>query len=154
MRTAILAALAALGLSTTANAQEPEAWVYAGMQGGAMGWEASSIERDARTGTASALRFFYFARPEAGAKGDFSWAFQNIEFDCAANTFRLMDGAFFNKARRGRSDQGGSEDMLPVQDNTPEYVLKRVVCDNAVLSGSQTAASMVDAMDGAEKVAG
>lgn len=154
MRTAILAAFAVVGLVTSANAQEPEAWIYAGMQGGAMGWEASSIERDAKAGTASALRFFYFAKPEEGAKGDFSWAFQNIEFDCQANTFRLLDAAFFNKARRGRSDQGGWDEMLPVRDNTPEYVLKRVVCDNAVLSGSATARSMIEAMDGAERLAG
>jgi hypothetical protein len=150
MHKTILAAFAAVGLVVTAHAQPPESWVYAGMQGGAMGWEASSIRKNEATGTASALRFFYFATPEEGEKGDFSWAFQDIEFDCAANTFRLMEGAFFNKARRGRSDQLGSEDSLPVRDNTPEYVLKRVVCDDATLSGSLAASSMADAMDGAE----
>lgn len=138
------------GFIATAHAEPHESWVYAGMRGGAMGWEASSVERNKTAGTASALRFFYFLTPEAGAKGDFSWAFQNIEFDCAANTFRLMDGALFNEARRGRSEQRGSDDVLPVQDGTPEYALKRILCDGAVLSGSLTASSQADAMDGAE----
>jgi hypothetical protein len=152
MHKTILAAAAALGLVASAHAEPQEAWIYAGMQGGAMGWEASSIKRDESAGTASALRFFYFTKPEDGAKGDFSWAFQNIEFDCVENTFRLMDGAFFNKARRGRSDQKASKDAFPVRDNTPEYVLKKVVCDSAVLSGSAAASSMADAMDGAERL--
>lgn len=154
MHKAILAALAALGLVSGASAQSaPEAWVYAGMQGGAMGWEASAVQRDTRAGTASTMRFVYFDTPRMGETADFSWVLQGIEFDCDANTFRLTNGAFFNKARRGRTDRRGSDDILPVGANTPESVLKQVLCDGAVVSGALRAANMADALDGAERVA-
>jgi hypothetical protein len=153
MHKTILAAAAALGLAAGASAQPPERWLYAGMQGGAMGWDASTVKRDPETGTLSAMRFFYFSQPQDGKKGDFSWVFQDIEFDCGANTFRLMDAAFFNKNRRGRADERGSDKALPLHENSPEWVLKKVLCDKAVLSGTAQATNMADAMDGAEKIA-
>lgn len=147
MRKTVLAALAALGLSSVAYAQPPESWAYAGMRGGAMGWETSAIERD-RAGTASTLRFIYFAKP---AEGDFNWVVQHIEFDCGANTFRLMGGTYFTEARPGYLK--ASEENFPVETGTPEYVLKRVLCDRAAVTSARQAASMADAMDGAEQVA-
>jgi len=149
----ILAALAALGLAAAASAQKaPEAWVYAGMQGGAMGWEATAVKRDPAADTASTLRFVYFTKPRDGAKGDFTWVFQDIEFDCSGNTFRLMNAAFYDRGRGGGEAERGSPAM-PVQANTPESVLKQVLCDDAVLSGARQASNMADAMDGAEMAA-
>jgi len=153
MRKTVLAALAAMGLVGTAYAQPPQSWVYAGMRGGAMGWETTTASRDAEAGTASTLRFLYFAKPQQREESDFNWVVQNIEFDCAANTFRLMEGAFFNKARHGRSDQPALDEDLPVQSGTPEYVLKMVLCDRATVTNAREATNMADAMDGAMKVA-
>src|SRR5690606_9213724 len=153
MYKAILAAVAALGLSAPASAQEsPETWVYAGLQGGAMGWEATAIKRDHAGDNASALRFVYFTKPREGVKGDFTWVFQDIEFHCSENTFRLMNAAFYDKGRGGGEAESASPEM-PVQANTPESVLKRLLCDNAVLSGARRASNMADAMDGAELAA-
>jgi hypothetical protein len=154
MHKIILAASAALGLfSAAATAQKsPEAWVYAGMRGGAMGWEATAIKRDPAAGTASTLRFVYFTKPREGVKGDFTWVFQDIEFHCSENTFRLMNAAFYDKGRGGGEAERGSAAM-PVRSNTPEYVLKQVLCDDALLSGARRASNMADAMDGAESVA-
>ncbi len=153
MRRTVVAALAAWGVAGTASAQAPETWVYAGMKGGAMGWEASSVRRDPAADTAGAWRFVYFTEPRHGEKQDISWALQAIEFDCTANTFRLGSGAVFNKGRRGRIDQPGSYETLEVRAQTPESVLKQVLCDNAVLTGALRASSMADAMDGAERAA-
>jgi len=153
MHRVILAALAALGLSAAASAEPPERWLYAGMSGGAMGWETSSIKRDTGADTAGATRFIYFAKPKQGETGDFNWVFQDIEFNCSANTFRLMEGAFFNKARGGVADEAGSGKTIPVRANTPEAVLKQVLCDNLMIAEALQASNMPDAMDGAEKVA-
>jgi hypothetical protein len=153
MHKTILAALAALGLAAGASAQTPESWIYAGMQGGAMGWDASAISRDASADTASTMRFVYFGTPRQGVTTDYSWVLQGIEFDCDANTFRLMQAAYFNEARRGRTDRGASNEILPVRANTPESVLKQVLCDGAVVSGAGRASSMADALDGAQRVA-
>ena len=148
MRKTILAALTAFGFSAAAYAQSPESWTYAGMRGGAMGWETSAINRDTQAGTASTLRFLYFAGP---AEGAFNWVIQHIRFDCAANTFRLMGGAYFAEEHPGYLPDSDAD--LPVRSGTPEYALKRVLCDSAILSGALQAASMADAMDGAEKAA-
>ncbi|MDP3740696.1 MAG: hypothetical protein Q8R02_25135 [Hyphomonadaceae bacterium] len=151
---AILAALAALGLVATAAADQPERWLYAGMQGGAIGWEASSIKRDAGAGTAAAMRFIYFAKPKQAETGDFTWVFQDIEFNCTANTFRVVEGAFFNKFRGGVADKTRSDDdPIAIRANTPEAVLKQVLCDDAVITEALQATSMADAMDGAERAA-
>jgi hypothetical protein len=153
MRKTMLAALAALGVAAGASAQRPEAWIYAGMQGGAMGWEASAIRRNAETGTAATTRFIYFVRPREDVRGEFHWALQDIEFDCRANTFRLIEGTLFSKHRRGVAGQAASETPVPVRAGTPESVLKQVLCDNLRIAEALTASSMADAMDGAEKAA-
>lgn len=153
MHKAILAALAALGLTAAASADQPERWVYAGMQGGAMGWDAGSIKRDAGAGTAATMRFIYFAKAKQGETVAFNWVFQDIEFNCSANTFKLRDGAFFNKARGGVADDAGSDVPITVRANTPEAVLKQVLCDDVVVTEALQAASMADAMDGAERAA-
>jgi len=145
--------LTAVGLIGTAAADQPERWIYAGLQGGAMGWETSSIKRDAGAGTAAAMRIMYFAKPRQAETGDFTWVFQDIEFDCRANTFRLMEGAFFNKSRGGVSDEAGSEERVAIRANTPEAVLKQVLCDDLVITQALQASSMADAMDGAERAA-
>jgi hypothetical protein len=150
MHKTILAASAALMVSAAASAQKsPEAWVYAGMRGGAMGWEATAIRRDPAADTASTLRFVYFTKPREGVKGDFTWVFQDIEFNCSQNTFRLMNAAFYDKGRGGGEAERGSP-AAQVQANTPESVLKQVLCDDAELSGARRASNMADAMDGAE----
>jgi hypothetical protein len=153
MHRTILAAAAALGLAAAASADQPERWIYAGMSGGAMGWEAGSVRRDAAAGTASTTRFIYYAKPRVAARGDFSWALQDIEFDCRANTFRLIEGGLFNERRGGVGDEMASDKPIPVRSNTPEAVLKLVLCDNLVVTEALQAASMPDAMDGAVKVA-
>jgi hypothetical protein len=156
MKRLVLAALAATGLASAAHPQSApaaESWLYAGMSGGAMGWDASAIRRDADAGTASTMRFLYYLRPLRGEKRDFTWVFQDIEFDCRANAFRLMEGALYDRGRANRVDQPAGEDFHPVRANTPESALKQILCDKATLDGTQMAASMADAMDGAEKAA-
>jgi surface-adhesin protein E len=158
MHRSILAVLAVLGatasaLTGAASAQRPEAWIYAGMQGSAMGWEASAIRRNAEAGTAATTRFMYFVRPQQDTLGEFNWALQDIEFDCRANTFRLVEGTLFNEHRSGITDQPASEAPVPVRAGTPEAVLKQVLCDNLRIAEALTASSMTDAMDGAEKAA-
>jgi hypothetical protein len=153
MYKSILTALAALAVAGGASAQRSEAWIYAGMQGGAMGWEASAVRRNAEAGTAAATRFIYFVQPREDAQGTFNWALQDIEFDCRANTFRLIEGTLFNKHRRGVIDQPISETSVPVRAGTPESVLKQVLCDNLRITEALTASNMADAMDGAEKAA-
>jgi hypothetical protein len=123
------------------------------MSGGAMGWDAGGVRRDADAGTASTMRFLYYLRPLRGEKRDFTWVLQDIEFDCRANTFRLMEGALFDRARANRADQPPGEMFHPVRDNTPESALKQILCDRATLGGTLEAANMADAMDGAEKAA-
>ena len=151
MRRVILTTFAALGLVATAAADQPERWIYAGMQGGAMGWDSGSIKRSA--GMAAATRFIYFVKPRHAETGDFTWVFQDIEFNCSANTFRLMDGAFFNRSRGGIADDTGSPLPITVRAGTPEAVLKQVLCDDVVITEALQATSMADAMDGAERAA-
>jgi hypothetical protein len=159
MRKLVLAAVAAGGLAGNALAQAPpqaanppaEKWIYVGMTGGSMGWEASAEQRDAAAGTVEVLRFMYFRETVKGAVADYNWMFQEIQFNCKANTFSLLSGVYLDKAREDVAEDEGPSAVRPVGDNTPEDILKAVLCDRANLLNAREATSIQAAMDGAEK---
>jgi hypothetical protein len=156
-------AIAGLGvvLAATAAAETPqqkeaapdkERWLYVAVQGGAFGWEDAQLMRNAAAGTVQAMRFMYYSKPVTNQAKPFSWVVQDVEINCKARTLMLMDGEFMN-------EDGDLVGELTPWDKPqairpgPDELLAQVLCDGVKVKDTHESDDMLQAMDGAAKIA-
>lgn len=146
--------LATLGAATAAPVlaqQEPENWIVVGMQGGAMGWDTSTIDVDAETGDTTVDRLIYFATPRKWDDHEYNYEGQSIAFKCKDKQFQLV-GVLFMEDDGFVFDGGAPEDpeWEPVQDLTPEGVLWAAICNKATILKTKIYNSLDLALAGAK----
>jgi hypothetical protein len=162
IRDMMIAAMAMTGAAVAQQAspspspQTPapaEQWVYAGMKGGAMGWEVTSMGRDAATSGAYAARFLYYATPQTQKTTTYSVILQKFEFQCLNKRFLLGDGLYFNDQLEQVGAAPPETAWAEVVDNSPEWILMQVACFGATIGNQKTASSLVDALTDAKTLA-
>lgn len=124
--------LAVLGATAPALAQEPERWVVVGMQGGAMGWDTSTIDEDELMGGTYLSRLVYFADSRQWDGHDYHYERQDIGFKCKERKFQIASILFMEDDGFIFGSGVPEEDIWePVEAATPEGVLWAAICDKA-----------------------
>ncbi|RYG26639.1 MAG: hypothetical protein EON93_21305 [Burkholderiales bacterium] len=136
MRKLALAAafLAGFGLAAPAFAQEPEKWIVVGMQGGAMGWDASTIDEDEVMGGTYVSRLVYFADDRQWDGHTYNYERQDIGFKCKERKFQIASILFMEDDGFVFGSGVPEEDIWEtIEAATPEEVLWAAVCENATI---------------------
>lgn len=155
MRKLVLALVAAM-LAGPAMAQTPapalndpppDPWVFVHFADGAMGWNMKAGRWSDNNATAEGERLVYFATPYDVDGKKISWAQESWKISCTANTYQTKSGAELDAALEMLFTLNSGEPS-PIQEGTPEFILKRVYCDNVEMKGAQHVTGILMAMDG------
>ena len=155
MRKLVLGIVAAM-LAAPAMAQTPteplkepppDPWVYIRFPDGAMGWNQASGRWSNNNDTAEGERLLFFAAPIDVDGKKISWAQEFWKISCAANTYQTKSGAELDDGLQMLFTLNAGQ-PAPIVEGTPEFILKRVYCDNAEITGAQHVTSILLAMDG------
>jgi hypothetical protein len=131
----------------------PGQWRIVGTRGGAVGWDASTLERDRTADSAYVTAFFYFARPQSRDGVTWSATVDDIAFQCrdslwtAYGIFALDEDATIVDEGRMR------EEWATVQAETPVSALKRVACDGLEPPEARSAFDLASAIETAQSLA-
>jgi len=132
--------LAKVTLVSAAAAQESGAWDYVVLDGAIVGWERASISRDSQTDTARVRRFAAFEETNTRLPTPFDALLQDLEFDCAAGTYRVVGGVYANRDFRDVAIMASAEPVA-IRPNTTEDMLKALVCDGRPVTPIRSADS-------------
>lgn len=155
MRSYAVAALAALlvgsaiaqppaGAPKTAQADDP--WVFLRFSDGAMAWNLGAGRWLDNNDRVEGQRLVYYARPIETDGEKIAWAQETWVIRCAANTYQVKAGEELTEDLTLAFTLSASESM-PILENSPESVLKRVYCDNIEFSDAQHATGLFEVMD-------
>jgi hypothetical protein len=136
-----ITAVAAAAFCLVSASADAEEWKYFPVQGGELGYEASSLRHDPKTGIANGIRMVHFAVPRVNNVATYSFVVQEIEYDCVGEKFRILYGVTFDAAGTENGKQGGV-DLTPIGSNTPESLFKPVFCDGVTFSDATLAPTM------------
>ncbi len=147
----LMAGAAALATPALAQPDEPENWIVVGMQGGAMGWDTSTIDVDTEAGVTTVDRLIYFATPRTWDDHEYNYEGQSISFKCKDKQFQLV-GVLFMEDDGFVFDGGAPEEPAwePVEDLTPEGVLWAAVCNKATILKTKIYTDLNTALAGAK----
>jgi hypothetical protein len=144
----------AVAAPPAAEAAPPaEMWIYAGMKGGAMGWEVTSAWRDPARDTAYIPRFVYYRTPQTQQAIAYQVIVQKFEFECGKKRFLLGEGLYFNDKLEEVAASMPETAWADVPDGTPEAILMQVACEGAEVSGQKAAGNLLDAVTDARTLA-
>jgi hypothetical protein len=128
MKSALLAALAMVGLSA-ASAAHAEKWFYYPVPGGALAYEDDNRKIDITGGLYGGDTLIYYFVPKALGPKAYSVIIQRMEFECRGERYRTLGTAYFNQ--QGESlGQLEPEDWLPVAAGSPPSIFRRIFCAN------------------------
>jgi hypothetical protein len=139
MKTALLLAAALVALVPAAA--HAEKWLYYPVPGGAMGYDDDSRKADVASGHAVGDTLIYHSISKAVGPDAYSFLIMRLEFDCRANTYKLLGSAYFDDDGAPVKQTAEAADWLDAQAGTPPAVFKRIICDNAKPPTVRTASS-------------
>lgn len=125
----------------------PDPWVYLRFPDGAMGWNQNAGRWSNNNDTAEGERLIFFATPIDVDGKKISWAQEFWKISCTANTYQTKSGAELDGALEMLFTLNAGE-PTPILEGTPEFILKRVYCENAEINGAQHVTGILLAMDG------
>ncbi|HEY0927531.1 hypothetical protein [Brevundimonas sp.] len=129
----MIAGLAAL--SSQAAADEPQRWDWVPIEGAIVAWATDTLPEAPTTGKVKMVRFVALSRPNASMPtAPFDGMFQQLEFDCAARTYRIEGGVYITRdfEVNGAMDP---DDFRPTNPSMSEYALMAVACDAVQANG-------------------
>lgn len=130
----------------SAPVSNPNAWRYAPLADGTMGWMAQA--KPGKTeGSLLAQRFMYFPQPKTFERKRVQWIYDEFVIDCKANTFRQTRGLLLDKGRDEVGKLNSSSDPTTIGDKTPEFILRKMYCEGLKMPGALEAGSLDLAMD-------
>lgn len=145
-----LLAAPALGQPPGAPAQKAPTqnmWVVIKTTGGAVAWNMNAGRWSENNQVAEGERLDYYSTPYDVDGKKIAWAREFWKISCAANTYQIKSGEEIGTGLGTIFELNGGK-PYPIKEGTPEYVLKRVYCDNATAAGAQHVTGMLlDVMD-------
>ena len=134
-------------LAQPANAPAKDAWVVIKTQFGAVAWNTLAGRLFDNNQIAEGERLDFHSTPYDADGNKIAWVREFWRISCAANTYQIKSGEELGTGL-GTIFELGAGKPYPIKDNTPEFVLKRVYCDNATASDGQHVTGMLlDVMD-------
>ncbi|RYZ12195.1 MAG: hypothetical protein EON61_08955 [Alphaproteobacteria bacterium] len=141
--------LAGPALAQPPTTPQPTAndWVVIRMADGALAWNLNAGRWSQDNMIVEGERLDHYATPYEVDGKKIAWAREFWKISCAANTYQTKSGEELGTGL-GTIFELSAGQPRPIKDNTPEYLLKRVYCDNATASDGQHVTGMLlDVMD-------
>ena len=146
MRRFLAAALVALlpfGAASQQRDPDPERWVYAKAQGGALGYEATTILKDEAAGEAYGFSFLYLIQPLTAQGVTYSYQLRESEYDCRGRRYKLLSFVLFDaKGMELDTFDVSAPEWMPAPSNGAQQLLIQIFCDAAQLNASRERSTM------------
>lgn len=128
----------------------PEPWVFLRFADGAMGWNLNAGRWFDNNDTVEGHRLIYYATPMDVDGIKIVWAQEFWRIKCNANTYQIKSGEELTAGLGTAFTLNGGE-PFPIQENSPEHILKRVYCDNVEFREGEYADGILEVMEGMMK---
>lgn len=142
-----LGLLAAPALAQQPNAPAKDTWVVIKAPFGAVAWNTNAGRWSENKQVAEGERLDYYSTPYDVDGKKIAWAREFWKISCADNTYQITRGEEIGTGLGTIFELNGG-DPHPIKDQTVEFVLKRVYCDNQTAAGAQhVGGGLLDVMD-------